>query len=62
MSEKLNAFVVVSVADNITRMSKRDLELMVELIKDSPNFETLGFLIDSTILDSHIEKNQVETV
>jgi hypothetical protein len=59
---KLNAFLVVATADNISKMSNDEISLLSELLADVKNGEKLSDFISFQIQDkSYYTKNiQVE--
>ena len=55
---KINAFIVVATADNISKMSSEEIKLLSELLADVKNGEKLSDFISFQIQDkSYYTKN-----
>lgn len=53
---KLNAFLTVATADNIMKMSDKELQMLAELIAESKNGGKLADLISFSVMDKDYSK------
>lgn len=53
---KLNAFLTVATADNISKMSDKEIKLLAELIAESENGSKLADYIAFNIMDKDYAK------
>lgn len=51
---KVNAFIVLSVADNIIKMSDNELKLLADTLVDNKNAEKFLNYLDFALLDKDI--------
>lgn len=51
---KVNAFIVLSVADNIVKMSDNELKLLADTLVDNKNAEKFLNYLDFALLDKDI--------
>lgn len=60
MNEKLNNFIVVSIADSISKMSYEQIRLLANLLVDSKNASVLSDQLSFAIQDKEYSSIEVQ--
>lgn len=60
MNEKLNNFIVVSIADSISKMSYEQIRLLANLLVDSKNAPVLSDQLSFAIQDKEYSSIEVQ--
>jgi hypothetical protein len=58
--DKINSFIVVSVSDNLSKMSSAELKMVAELLVDSKNASRLCDYLDFYIQDKMLSEIEVQ--
>jgi|LakMenE01Jun11ns_1017448.scaffolds.fasta_scaffold5128764_1 hypothetical protein len=58
--DKINSFIVVSVADNLSKMTPTELKMVAELLVDSTNASRLSDYLSFYIQDKMLSEIEVQ--
>jgi len=58
--DRINSFIAVSVADNLSKMSSSELKMVVELLVDSKNASRLSDYLSFYIQDKMLSEIEVQ--